>query len=169
MPHSQPPRRKAAHQGSKPTRRDTLIKGVTVLTEVLSVNRTVADCAPGEQAARVDALRNAVDHLTLGVCTREMMADLIDAANIAGFRLDNGDFPEATIAVRAAKAAVESLYEPLESKGRYVAHSFELNNLRDFINHYEIMMQNSTPKEWNTAQRKMAVAFSRIQREGAAA
>lgn len=169
MPRSQPPRRKATHQAKRPTRRDTLVKGLAALSEVLSVNRTVADCAPGEQALRIEALRTAVKHFGLGQCTQQMMADLIDAANIAGFRLDDGDFADAALSVRAAKAAVESLYEKFEQHERYIPHSFELSNLTDFINHYEIMMQNSTPKEWNTAQRKMEAAYSRIQSEGVAA
>lgn len=146
-----------------------LKKGIAALSEVLSVNRTVADCAPGEQAARVNALREAVDHLQIGECTKKQMADLIDAANIAGFRLDDGDFPDADLAVRGAKAAVESLYDTLVQHGRYIAHGFELSNLRNFIAHYEIMMQNSTPKEWNTAQRKMEAAYARMTRAGVAA
>jgi hypothetical protein len=166
MPRSQPPRRKPTQ---RPPRRETIARGIAALSEVLSVNRTVADCAPGEQALRIESLRHAVDQLSEGQCTEKMMADLIDAANIAGFRLDDGDFQEATLPVRAAKAAVESLYETHQANGRYIAHSFELNNLRDFINHYEIMMQNSTPKEWNTAQRKMEAAYSRIHRHEVAA
>ena len=166
MPRSQPPRRKRAHN---PSRRATLANGIAALSEVLSVNRTLVDCAPGEQAARIDALRDAVDHLTRGTCTGTMMADLIDAANIAGFRLDDGDFAEAALTVRASKAAVESLYETWQEHGRYIPHSFEISNLRAYIDHYEIMMQNSTPKEWNTAQRKMEAGYSRSRREGVAA
>jgi hypothetical protein len=154
---------------TRPTRRDTLVKGVAALSEALSINRTVADCAPGEQAARINALRNAVHHLSLGTCTGKMMADLIDAANIAGFRLDDGDFAEAMPAIRAAKAAVESLYETWAQHGRYIAHSFELSNLQNFIDYYETMMQNSTPKEWNTAQRKMEAAYAQSVRAGVAA
>ena len=169
MPRSQSPRRKAAHHGSRPTRRDTLVKGIAALSEVLSVNRTVADCAPAEQALRINALHFAVEQLRQGKCTDKQMADLIDAANIAGFRLDDGDFSDAALAVRGAKAAVESLYDTRVQHGRYIAHSFEITNLRDFINHYEIMMQNSTPKEWNTAQRKMEAAYARIERAGVAA
>ncbi len=146
-----------------------MVRGIAALSEALSVNRTLADCAPGEQAIRINALRDAVDHLRRGTCTGAMMADLIDAANIAGFRLDDGDFAEAVLAVRASKAAVESLYETWMEHGRYIPRSFELSNLVAFIYHYEIMMQNSTSKEWNTAQRKMEAAYSRIQREQVAA
>lgn len=166
MPRSQRPRRKRAHPA---TRRDTIDKGVTALSEVLSVNRSIADCAPGEQAARIQGLRDAVEALGKGKCTPEQMGDLIDAANIAGYRVDTGDFPESVLPVRAAKAACESLYETLVDKRRYIAHSFELNNLRHFINHYEAMMQNSTTKEWNTAQRKLVTTYSRMRREGVAA
>ena len=153
----------------QPTRRTTLVKGIAALSEVLSVNRTVADCAPAEQALRINALRDAVQYLRLGQCTQQMMAELIDAANIAGFRLDDGDFADATLSVRAAKAAVESLYEKFEQHQRYIPHSYEISNLLNFIEHYDVMMQNSTPKEWNTAQRKMETAYSRMGRDEVAA
>lgn len=166
MPRSQAPRRRRAFP---PPRRDMLKKGIAALSDVLSINRSVADCAPAEQALRINALHFAVKQLREGKCTGEQMADLIDAANIAGFRLDDGDFADAALAVRGAKAAVESLYDTRVQHGRYIAHSFELTNLRDFINHYEIMMQNSTPKEWNIAQRKMEVVCARMTRAGVAA
>lgn len=167
MPRSKPPRRKAGHTShSRPTRGAAIARGIAALSEVLSVNRTIEHCAPGEQAMRIQQLNDAVEALRTGTCTEHMMGHLIDAANIAGFRLDDGDFSEAANNVRAAKAAIESLHETWQANTRYIAHSHEINNLRAFIEDYDTMMRNSTPKEWNTAQRKLIATYDQMQRSG---
>lgn len=138
-------------------------------TGALTKRVLLGTSAPIECAKRENELRLALATLRDGTTTPTIQGDLIDAANIAGFRLDDGDFQEAALLIKGAKAATESLYDTYEEHGRYIPRAHELNLLEEFIDVYMTMMRNSTLKEWNTAQQKLIDVYNAIQKEKAAA
>lgn len=137
-------------------------------TGALTQRVLLGTSAPLECAKRENDLRVALATLRDGTTTPTIQGDLIDAANIAGFRLDNGvDFQDAALIIMGAKAATESLYDTYEAHGRYIPRAHELNLLEEFIDVYMTMMRNSTLKEWNAAQQKLIDVYNAIQKEKA--
>ena len=55
-------------------------------------------------------LRGALESLRANAATDGSMDHLIDAANVAGARLADGDFEEASEYIRDAKRALDALY-----------------------------------------------------------
>jgi len=163
-------RQSKAHIKSQAAKRVALIQRHTAaFTGALTKRILLAHSAPAQCQERENELRLALATLRTGTSTPAIQGDLIDAANIAGFRLDDGDFQEAALLIKGAKAATESLYDTYEEHGRYIPRAHELNLLEEFIDVYTTMMRNSTLKEWNTAQQKLVDVYDAIQKEKAAA
>ena len=139
---------------------------IAVFSRTVSKALTLGVGNPDECAARVTSLSNAVNEIALTTNDQRGFGNLIDAANLAGFRMDDGDFVEADLVVRGTKEALNSLAETYKTHGRYIAHSHELNLLNAFVAHYATMMRNSTQLEWDTARGKLHKAYRKMEAKG---
>ena len=135
-----------------------------VMSDTLSKRRTLAEFDPAECDRREQILLNALEALRKGEATDDHIGEIIDAANLAAFRMDDGDFRQAEKTIWAAKECLNSLNETHRVKGRYIAHSFELDSLTAFIGVYMDMMRASNAKEWHLARAKLIAEYQRQQR-----
>ena len=131
-----------------------------VYSDILSQTRTLSEFDPAECDRREVILIQSVTRLRAGSASQDDVGELIDAANLAGFRIDNGeDFQQAGLTIFAAKTALQSLAETHETTGRFIARAHELSSLADFVDYYMAMMRASNAQEWHLARAKLIAAY----------